>query len=325
MKQLRTQKRISALTALLLGLAMLLSIFSNTAFAYERIDTGAGTSLTVSFTENGTGIEGTAFRLYRVADVSDAVTFSLTGAFSGAAVSLEGVENAGTWSDMALTLLAYAEANGIEPVSSAVTAGDGSVTFSGLSVGLYLLAGDAKVVGDYAYAPAPTMILLPTLQEDDTWDYGPTAEVKYTKTFVAETRDLTVKKVWDDENYEKRPDSVTIQLLKDGAVQESVVLNSENGWSYTWKDLTSTYEGENGEKKVYGYTVNETNVPEGYTVKVSQSDAVYTVTNTHRNAAAADKTLPYTGTLEWPIPVLTIAGLLAIGIGWYLLHSKKEN
>lgn len=331
MKQLRIKKRISRWAAMLLCMVMLVSVCSVTAFAYERIDTGAGTSLTAYFTENGTGIPGASFKLYRVADVSDAVAFDLTGEFSGASVSLENIESASTWSELALTLSAYAGANGISPVQTGTTAENGSVSFSSLTVGLYLLVGDSVVVGDYSYAPTASMILLPTLQEDDSWNYTPSVDVKYTKTFVAEKQDVTVKKVWNDGSYDKRPDSVTIQLLRDGTVQDTVTLNTANGWSYTWKDLTSTYEGKNGEKKTYTYTVNETNIASGYTVAVSQNKTTYTVTNTYKTpetptpTPTPDKKLPQTGTLNWPIPVLTISGLLLVGAGWYLFSRKKEN
>lgn len=336
MKQLLIKKRISRWAALLLSLVMLLSVCSVPAFAYERIDTGATTSLTAYFTENGTGIQGAPFKLYRVADVSDAAEFKLTSEFSGASVSLENIESTSKWSELALTLSAYAGANNISPVKTGTTGSNGSVTFSGLPVGLYLLVGDSVVVGDYSYTPTASMILLPTLQANDTWNYTPSVDVKYTKTFVAETQDVTVKKVWNDGNYNKRPDSVTIQLLRDGTVQDTVTLNADNSWTYTWKDLAGTYEGKDGKKKTYTYTVNETNVASGYTVAVSQKDTTYTVTNTKKDTSTkpttpttptnpSNGTLPKTGLLNWPIPVLTISGLLLVVSGWYLVSRKKEN
>lgn len=320
------KKQISRWAAMLLSLAMLLVACAVPAFAYERVDTDADTSLTAYFTENGTGIEGASFSLYRVADVSDAVQFDLSDAFAGASVSLDDIESAGTWSDMALTLSAYADANSISPVKTGTTNADGKIDFSGLTVGLYLLTGDPVVIGDYSYAPAPSMILLPTLQEDDSWNYTPSVDVKYTKSFIAATQDVSVKKVWSDGNYDKRPGSVTIQLLQDGTVQDTVTLNADNNWTYTWKDLTSTYEGKDGAKQTYRYTVNEVNVAAGYTVAVSQNDTSYTVTNTREAVVKApDKKLPQTGMLNWPIPILVISGLLLVGAGWCISNRTKEN
>lgn len=321
MKLMFLRKRLSRVAAVLVCLAVLLSASVTTAFAYERVNTGAEASLTATFA----GVEGVSFRLYKVADVSDAVAFTLTGDFAGAAVSLDAVESAGDWADLAATLSAYAGANGISAGVTGTTDTDGKVTFSGLTVGLYLLAGDAVVVGDYCYTPAPSIIMLPTLLEDDTWEYAPSVDVKYTRTFLTEYQDLTVKKVWNDGDYAGRPDSVTVQLLRDGQVQETVTLSAGNNWTYTWSDLAATYEGADG-TKAYTYAVNESAVPTGYTVSVGQNNGTFTVTNSYQAPETpSEPTLPQTGALNWPIPVLTISGLLLVGLGWYLFSRKKEN
>lgn len=324
MKQLLIKKRVSRWAALLLSLVMLLSVCAVSAFAYERIDTGAGTSLTVNLVDQNYAVPNASFSLYRVADVSDAVEFTLTGGFEGAQIDLEDVQEASTWANYALTLEGYAGANSIAPVATAATDENGQATFSGLSVGLYLLVGEKLVDGDYTYTISPSLIALPTLQtESDTWNYNPAVQVKVSSAFNTEYTSVTVKKVWSDGSYKQRPDSVSIQLLQDGKVIDTVTLNAANNWTYTWKDLTSTYAAEYRVKKAYTYTVNESSVPTGYTVAVSQNDTTYTVTNTR--PVEKDKKLPQTGTLNWPIPVLTIAGLLLVGAGWYLFSRKKDN
>lgn len=42
-------------------------------------------------------------------------------------------------------------------------------------------------------------------------------------------------------------------------------------------------------------------------------------------APAAQTTLPQTGQLNWPVPVLTVAGLLLILVGWYLRSGRQEK
>ena len=73
--------------------------------------------------------------------------------------------------------------------------------------------------------------------------------------------DKNVKKVWEDNNdtKEKRPDSVTIELLADGEVVENsqVELNSRNGWKHTYKDLDK-YD-EKGLEIEYSVVETETN------------------------------------------------------------------
>ena len=52
---------------------------------------------------------------------------------------------------------------------------------------------------------------------------------------------LTVRKVWDDGNYYGRPDSVKVNLLRDGQTVESVELTAEMGWVHTFDKLDADY------------------------------------------------------------------------------------
>lgn len=82
---------------------------------------------------------------------------------------------------------------------------------------------------------------------------------------------LTVDKVWEDEDSQDRPSSVTVQLYKNNlAYGEEETLNSSNHWSYTWESLA---EGNT-------WTVDEINVPDGYTASVSNTGDEWTITNT---------------------------------------------
>lgn len=327
MKQRLMKACAARSAAILAAIAVMLSCFGADTFAYGRIDTAAEASLTAVLTEEGTGIDGAAFRLYRVADVSDTVEFTLAGDFADAPVSLEDVKDSGGWADMAATLSAYAAASGISPIQTQTTKENGTVSFSGLKTGLYLLSGDGVILGEDACTPAPAIIMLPTLSEDDTWDYAPCVEVKYTKAPLAKYQDITVKKVWDDGGSSDRPDSVKVQLLRDRGVYETVVLNADNNWTYTWSGLPCTWTGSNGEMGVYTYAANESDVPREYTVSVGQNGSTFTVKNTSKSVTDApkDPTLPQTGTLNWPIPVLTVLGLLLVCLGWYLFGGKKKN
>lgn len=97
--------------------------------------------------------------------------------------------------------------------------------------------------------------------------------------------EITVVKTWSDgENQDNvRPDSVTVQLKKNGNVLgDAVILNSDNGWSYTWTDLI---EMSGGVK--HTYNVEEINVPQEYEALYSaQSDTdgdgtVFNIVNSH--------------------------------------------
>ena len=78
---------------------------------------------------------------------------------------------------------------------------------------------------------------------------------------------LIVTKAWLDDDSEERPSAVTMNLLQNGEVFESVEVTKDNDWSYEFKDL-EVFD-ENG--KAYVYTVEEEAV-EGYTSTVNGFD-----------------------------------------------------
>lgn len=122
------------------------------------------------------------------------------------------------------------------------------------------------------------------------WD-ADTNSYKYTitNTYTPQQTSVKVVKAWDDVNNQdgKRPASITVQLYADGvAKDDSVTLNSENGWTYTWTDLPMNADGEQ-----IDYTVVESGVPDGYTTSdpaggfnAQTNQYEFTITNTHTPA-----------------------------------------
>ena len=98
---------------------------------------------------------------------------------------------------------------------------------------------------------------------------------------------LSVRKIWSDGNANHANDSITVNLLKDGKVESSQVLNAENGWLYTFDRLL---EG-------HTWTVEEANVPAGYTVSYSTVGTMTTITNT-RNYTPQTPPTPPTSPLD---------------------------
>ncbi len=91
---------------------------------------------------------------------------------------------------------------------------------------------------------------------------------------VPEKVDLTVSKVWEDNNNSDklRPGNITVEL-SDGT---RVELNDGNKWTYTAADR---FKYENG--KEIKYTWTEVNVPDGYTLTVNESGYETTLINTY--------------------------------------------
>ena len=81
------------------------------------------------------------------------------------------------------------------------------------------------------------------------------------------TQKVTVKKVWNDDNNSEgsRPDSIDVQLYANGKAvgDQKETLSDANNWSYTFDHLPLLDKGK--------YTVEETNVPEGYNSTIEYS------------------------------------------------------
>lgn len=81
-------------------------------------------------------------------------------------------------------------------------------------------------------------------------------------------KQLTVRKVWEDDGT-IRPERIRVTLLRDGAEADTVELNEANQWIYTWDKLDADAT----------WSVQETEVPEGYTVSYATEGTITTITN----------------------------------------------
>ena len=100
-----------------------------------------------------------------------------------------------------------------------------------------------------------------------------------TNKHIPEVISKTVTKIWEDNDNQDgvRPNSVTVTLFKKVDITkqkiESIELNKQNNWKYTWNNLPKY---ENGKEITY---VVEENVPNNY--KETHSEDTFTITNTY--------------------------------------------
>ena len=111
---------------------------------------------------------------------------------------------------------------------------------------------------------------------------------------------------WNTGKSSTIPASVSVQLLRGSEVVETAVLNKDNNWQITYKDMLQSD----------AYSIKEVNVPKGFTATYSKNQQVFTVTNT--------ASLAQTGQLIWPIPVLAAAGLFFLIAGFVLLGKPRK-
>ncbi len=305
------------LTVILISLLLCMTCTAGTVFAYGSINIWQKTSVSVYFTENGKGISPVNFRIYRVADMDKNGEFTLTGDFRSYPVSLKDM-NSSKWRALSQTLDAYVQRDQLQPLKTGITGTYGSVTFSDLAVGLYLITGDSHTEGNTIYTPEPMLVSLPNLTSKNEWNYNVTVYCKYDKETTPGLVQRKVQKVWsDDGNQHKRPESISVQLLENGNVADTVTLSSENNWEYIWKDL-------NGSSR---WAVVEKDTPDGYTVSVVQEGITFIMTNTYPEDSmppTAPPKLPQTGMLWWPVPLLLCAGLILTAAGFFI-EKKRRN
>ena len=300
----------------LLCLALLVITLPGRVYAAGLIDTEREVSLTVTFRSEGEALAELPFDLYLVATVAPNGELQVTEDFARFPVDIRG-ENDEAWRALATTLEGYVLSGAVAPADSGITDENGQVRFPSqtetLAQGLYFIPGFRYVQGEFIYEAQPFLVLLPGLDEkENQWVYDLTVQPKY-----IQPDDLPmvrkVIKVWDDNDSTQRPTEVTVQLLRNGEVYETVVLSAANDWRHTWAGLSAHDH----------WTVSE-QVPDGYTVEITKEGITFVVINTADTPTTPPPpSLPQTGQLWWPVPLLTAGGLLLIVIG--LLRRRGEQ
>ncbi|MBQ1507138.1 MAG: Cna B-type domain-containing protein [Ruminococcus sp.] len=331
---LKGVKTLSALLVIILSMAVCTTAFS----AAER-----ECSIQIVFEQ-----ENAEFDLFKVGNITGGGEAVLVDEFKDYAVDLYD-ENA------AYTLSQYLRRDSVTPLNTAVTNEENKALFSGLEKGVYLILGHDAVYGSEKYTFLPVMISVP-YWEGDVYKHDVEAMSKFEKKPVEDTTvDVSVIKVWKDSLSTEYPE-ISVQLLRDYEVYDTVVLSEKNSWKHTWNDLSSKYEWSVAEVKPtsidcavdisrdkYVFTITNTikypgeSTPPATTAPDNTKPTSPTTpgnttprttvprTTTPRNNTTTEPVsrIPQTGQLNWPIPVLAFAGVVFIAIG--ALLSRKRN
>ena len=328
----RKNRRIvrSVIAGLLLLFPLLVSL---------RAAAAGGNSITLICCRDETVLTGMEWKLYRIGVRHDtAVEFvpELSGySMDLGDLSVKAVDTA------AKTIESYVTAAGLAPVAQGQTDAAGSVTFGGLNNGLYLASGKTLQIGNTIYVPSA--LLMEINNSNTELDYDAYPKFYYT-TLSEETKEYTVKKVWiDSENANgQRPAELTVDLYKNGQLQESVVLNESNGWEYSWKTKDDGSE----------WTVAEREIPEPYAVMIDSNSTQFLIRNTYQETTTTEgsttettettettteppvtepavttttPSLVQTGQLWWPVIPLALGGVILVGAGISMRAGKKKD
>lgn len=274
--------------------------------------------------ENNLPLEGMTFRLYFIATAredGDRIVYDYRDEFRDNGMSIDSINDP----YFPIHLMAYAEKYGLDYIANETDA-TGAVEFLSLRCGIYLAVSGG--VDEVFLNPLPFIVTIPMYDEhpdDHIFDVtaNPKISIKHdTPGFTY----VNVKKQW--EGTDEHPDSISVTLMRDGIAIDTVELSESNGWAYRWDDLPVGH----------AWSVVETDVPDGFEVSYDVSQLTVTITNT---AVAEDSSeeittkpeetslpdkLVQTGQLNWPVPVLAMAGLLLFSAGWAIVNfGKKEE
>lgn len=339
-----------------LAVMMLLPMY---ALAQGKIDVSKDITLSIIYKSGSTKLEGAGFDLYKVADMNEFGYFTIEPEFDEYSVDMDGLKDFSSqqWKDLAMTLSGYVRRDKIPSMCSGVTDANGELKLASssnaLGAGMYLVTGDAHDQGGFIYTPEPFMVALPAMENDkNDWDYDLEVVPKFESIEDAPI-DRKVLKVWNDDGYTyRRPDKITVELLKDDQIYDSVILNADNHWSHEWIDLDPHAV----------WNVVEKDVPSTYKVSISRTGITFVITNRTSGGGGGGKdpdpdpdpkpknpptetitdgdvplsdgepfgildirddeqiplaALPATGTTWWLVGILACSGMILFGTGYY--------
>lgn len=154
------------------------------------IDPDKDVKLTINYNKEGQSIPGASFELYRIADVSSSVKFTLTENFKKYSVNINNLDSDG-YNTLAQTLSEYVQKDELSPIRKGTTDEKGLLVFQStsqqkLKPGMYLVLGSQISVDNFIYETAPFILCLPNIdQKNQNWMYDVSVIPKYSRTEIS--------------------------------------------------------------------------------------------------------------------------------------------
>ncbi|MBR2067622.1 MAG: hypothetical protein IJ875_05120 [Solobacterium sp.] len=338
-----------SLIAKTLGIVLVIFAFVLNAIhlnAYESFDTTLPVSLEIEYLPEGSTFDDIEFSLYKVADVDANLNFTWIGDFKKyeKVIALSTLDQEG-WRNLGLTLKGYVNDDQLVATATKHTA-SGIVKFDQLQQGLYLVDGRMHYANDKVYYIQPSMVCLPSFDEEGKPLYDVKINPKYSTDEVEKVR---LVKIWEytDPNDEVE---VTVHLHRDGELYDIITLNHDNNWQHEIINLEKGHEWTVAEqfdetaqwtirvdRNMHIFEIRNSYIPETPeeptpTPEVPTETPNPTPTPTPSipntppsNTTPPRPTIPNTGLVWWPVPVLLGGGFLLIVIGLFLKRRENEN
>ncbi len=239
--------------------------FSVFAFGTEAVD---GQKMAVFYRTESENLQGAVFHVYRIGDVSGTRVVP-NSTFAPYSVDYD-ISTSEKRLSLAQTLSAYILRDDIVPLCSDTTDTNGVADFEGrvFEEGVYIVMADKHRQNDCTYFCTPSLVVLPYEEEESV-----VLNAKF-ESVPDDTKTISVSykvvKSWVEvDGGVTRPVEIEVELLRDGEVYDTVILNEDNNWRYQWDGLSVFYH----------WTVTEKYVIGGYVVSLSQYDKTLFLTN----------------------------------------------
>lgn len=279
--------------------------------ATTPLDPNEDARLTLYYQRDDMEFPNLQIGIYRVAEALPNGTFELIEPFASYPVNIYGTNMQEQWYNIAQTLCSYIVANQVKPDREGRTDEYGTVCFSNLEAGLYFVGEAVAEKSNGTYVFNQFLVYLPTPQPDGSYDYAVEAKPKCTN-FVPKTQ-YTVTKLWQDVgNQNLRPKEITVDIYKDGVLQETQILSASNNWSYTW-----FVSGDD-----YGkWTVTERSVKDPYKVTIQKNGSAFSVINSCQPKPETPQTGDSFELLPWTLG-MGFSGVMLLILGLYGRRRK---
>lgn len=297
----------AALLMLLVFLYAHLPVSAETAVETER-----EVSLSIRGIWNGIALSGAEFAVFRVAGIEAGGELTVLPDYTKLRDPLQiRGEDAQSWQSAAFLTEQYILKEKITPTARGTTSQKGTVTFSGIPQGLYLVPGIRHRQDGQMYSTNPFFVQLPARDpETHTWRYQEDANAKPERT--EETVSLQIVKQWRDKFHsDRRPEKIRLTLYRDGEKDREITLPQNGRWYCTLEGLDAGHT----------WFVEEEKVP-GYETGITREGDVLLITNTLKESTPASE-LPQTGMLWWPVPWLLALGTGLVLVG--LIRRRRGN
>ena len=317
-------KKILKKTGILFAAVILLAAFP----AAVRADGSVGRiTLTECDLNTKQPVPGISLAIYQVAasdDSADGIAY--TAEFAGLSsepfqlpetVLIDGNNQAESTRKLEQYIKEHRE---IQPMQTAATDENGTVSFENLPDGVYFfrqvgqsqaLTDAGKKVTAYSF-----FVSLPTTAGGAAARTITDAKPKCLVESIPQKTDLSVCKIWKDDSDKagKRPDKIRVELLDGGVCVDTQVLSAANNWTFRWNSL---------ETEGHIWSVQETSVPAGYTSAVDHDGYDFTITNTFHPSQVTGTPQVRTGDASHPALWICLIAAGLAGAAWLAGRKKK--